>query len=262
MGRKKVGLALGGGAARGLSHIGVIEKLVSAGIPIDYIAGTSIGSIVGSFYAYTLDIERVKKLADGVGAHRLKLFSALTFPHTGLVRWDKVETFLKGDIGDVDFSDLKIPFCCVASDIDTGKEVILNKGPVWNAIRASSSIPGIFEMTEIDGHHLVDGGVLNQVPVDVVRKMGADIVIAVNVLPLNRIVEEKKDVNIFTILIKSTFLISYHMIEMELEKADVVISPDTQDIGYFDFHRTEESYEIGRVAAKKAVRKIKKLLGE
>ncbi|MDD5190714.1 MAG: patatin-like phospholipase family protein, partial [Dehalococcoidales bacterium] len=139
--RQKVGLALGGGAAKGLAHIGVLETLENAHIPIDMIAGTSMGAIVGAFYAHTGNLPSIHDLAVDLGKNRLRLFADLSIPRTGILSWRKVEKKLSSYLGKVDFTDLRIPFECAAVDIDTGTECVFSEGRVWDAIRASASIP-------------------------------------------------------------------------------------------------------------------------
>ncbi len=258
--RKKVGLALGGGAARGLAHLGVLEVLEREHIPIDMIAGTSIGALVGAFYAHTQNLPRMKALALEIGTNRLRYFSDLTVPRTGLLRWNRIENRLKKDIGGVRFEDLRIPFACVASDLDNGREAILNTGSVWEAIRASATIPGLLSIPSLNQRHLVDGGILNPVPVDIVKRMGADFVIAVNVLPSVE-GERHREINLFTVLIKSVYLFSYHIIESSLKQADIVIHPDTDPIGFVNFQRVNEAVLIGSLAAESAIPQIKARLG-
>ncbi|MEA1939613.1 MAG: patatin-like phospholipase family protein [Candidatus Caldatribacteriota bacterium] len=177
----KFGLALGSGSARGMAHIGVIQILEAYHIPIDMIAGTSIGSVVGSVYATGASVEKMKKAALAM-KHR-KSFSLFdpTIPRSGLISGNRAEEILnKIGLKDKTFDDLKIPFSAVATDIKTGAKVILNQGSVIKAVRASFSIPGIFTPVKYQDYYLVDGGVVDPVPVDVVQKMGANIIIAVS----------------------------------------------------------------------------------
>ncbi|HXX59362.1 MAG TPA: patatin-like phospholipase family protein, partial [Dehalococcoidales bacterium] len=236
--RKKVGLALGGGAARGLAHIGVLQVLEREGIPVDMIAGTSIGALVGAFYSYFLEVERIEQIAREVGVHRLRLFSDFGIPRTGLIRWTRLENRLKKVLGGVEFKDLRIPFACVASNIDTGREIIFNSGPVWEAVRASATIPGVLALNESFSEHYVDGGVLNPVPVSTVREMGADFIIAVNVLDPGKIMG-RHDHNFFSIIMKSMYLMSNRVTEEALKQADVVVVPDTNHIGFMDFQKVD-----------------------
>jgi NTE family protein len=254
--RKKVGLVLGGGAARGLAHLGVLEVLEREGIPIDMIAGTSIGAIVGAFYAHSKDIPLMENLAREVGANRLRLFGDIGIPRTGIIRWNRIETRLKKIIGDVNIEDLSIPFACVASDIDNGEEVTFKSGPLWDAIRASATVPGVLALNESYERHLVDGGVLNPVPVSTVKAMGADFIIAVNVLAPDKFMGQH-DHNFFSIIIKSMYLMSNRVIISAVKQADVVIVPNTNHIGFIDFQKVDEGIKVGRAAAELAIPEIK-----
>jgi NTE family protein len=187
----KIGLALGGGSARGLAHIGVIQVLQAYGIPIDIIAGTSIGSLVGSLYAAGDSVEKLEKSVSLLDKRKVLSLMDITFPRSGLVRGNRIEKMLiDWGLGDKTFEELNIPFAAVATDIESGERVILNQGNVADAVRASMSIPGIFVPVKYDDRYLVDGGVVDPVPVDLAKKMGADIVIAVSLAikrPPNRI---------------------------------------------------------------------------
>jgi NTE family protein len=263
MPRKKVGLALGGGAARGLAHIGVLEVLEREGIPIDMIAGTSMGAVVGAFYAHTRDVNLMKDLAVDFGKQRLRFFTDLTIPRTGILRWKWVEDRLKRHIGGVRFEDLKIPFCCTAVDIDNGEEVTLNDGLVWDAARASATVPVALSIHPWKGRYLVDGGVSNPVPVSCVKQMGADFIIAVNVLhdAMNRTSPRKgREHTIFTIMTKAVYIFSYRVIGSSLAGADVVIEPELGGIAYTDFQHAADCIRRGAVAAEAALPEIKRRL--
>ena len=176
---KKVGIALGSGSARGWSHIGVIRSLLEAGIPIDYTCGASIGALVaGSFAAGFLDpLDRwVRKLS---WSHIIG-FMDVMIPRSGLVEGEKISGYLRGVLSDPKIEELPVPFSAIATDLKTGKEVWLREGSLIDAIRASISLPGIFTPYGKNGQWLVDGGLVNPVPVSPCRAMGADIVIAVN----------------------------------------------------------------------------------
>ncbi len=176
---RKIGLALGSGSARGWSHIGVIQGLREEGIPIDIVCGTSIGSIVGgALAAGALDQldEWVRELSwpDIIG------FMDVIFPRSGLIEGDKIIKFFKKNFTDPNIEDLPIPFAAVATDLMSGREIWLKKGSLMDAVRASISMPGVFSPFKQGGQWLVDGGLVNPVPVSLCRAMGADIVIAVN----------------------------------------------------------------------------------
>lgn len=257
--KPKVGLALGSGAARGFAHIGVLKVLEKAGIPIDMIAGTSMGSLVGAFYAYGMPLEEMEEMAIKLGAKRLKFLLDPALPRTGLVRGRRIEETLRAVIGNVTFPALKIPFVCVATDIDSGEEVVLCEGPVWNAVRASCSVPVILTAVRRQGCYLVDGGLVNPVPVSVLKARGADIIIAVNVIPRHEI-PGKAAPGLFTIMMQTIHIASYQTIKASLAGADVVIEPQVGNIGYADFHRASECIMEGELAAKKALRKIRRRL--
>lgn len=177
----KFGLALGSGSARGMAHIGVIQVLEAYHIPIDMIAGTSIGAVVGSVYATGASAGKMKKAALAMKQRGSFTVFDPTIPFSGLISGNRAEEILnKIALQDKTFDDLKIPFAAVATDIKTGAKVILNQGSVIKAVRASISIPGIFNPVKYQDCYLVDGGVVDPVPVDVVQKMGADIIIAVS----------------------------------------------------------------------------------
>ncbi len=263
MSKKKIGLALGGGAARGLAHIGVLEALEQSAIPVDMIAGTSMGAIIGAFYSYTGDLPMIREMAIELGKKRLQLFTDIKIPRTGLLSWRKVEKELNKHLGNVRFEDLRIPFACTATDIDTGEEIVIKEGKVWDAIRASASVPVMLPITEIKDRHLIDGGILDPVPVRLVKGMGADIIIAVNVLPaLEKPSPKMHNHTVFSILLKTIYIFNNRIIEESLEGADIVIAPDTVEIGYTDFHKAEECIEQGKKAARKSLPKIKRLLRE
>ncbi|MBW2559076.1 MAG: patatin-like phospholipase RssA [Deltaproteobacteria bacterium] len=176
---RKIGLALGSGSARGWSHIGVIQGLREEGIPIDIVCGTSIGSIVGgSLAAGTVDQldEWVRELSwsDIIG------FMDLMFPRSGFIEGEKIISFFRKNFADPNIEDLSIPFAAVATDLMSGREIWLKSGSLMDAVRASMSMPGIFAPFKQGGQWLVDGGLVNPVPVSLCRAMGADIVIAVN----------------------------------------------------------------------------------
>lgn len=181
--KKKIGFALGGGSARGLAHIGVLKVLEEQGIFPDVIAGTSIGAIIGALYAGGHKPGEMEQLVLGLNWKKLITLVDMTFPVSGLFQGKKVVALLKSIIGDLKFEQLKYSFSCVATNIINGEQVVLREGSLLEAIRASISIPGIFTPVLISGKYLVDGGLVNSVPVSICREMGADIVIGINVIP-------------------------------------------------------------------------------
>ncbi len=178
----KIGLALGSGAARGLAHIGVLKVLEKEKIPIDLIAGTSMGALVGGAYAVGMSVDEMEKIAMEVDWKRLGRLMDFVIPRAGFINGKKVKTFIKTLVKNKKIEELKIPFATVATDIETGEEVVIQQGSIVEAIRASASIPGIFTPVRNGGKILVDGGLVNPIPISVVKKMGAGIIIAVNVI--------------------------------------------------------------------------------
>jgi len=174
-----VGLALGGGSARGWAHIGVIRALSEIGIDIDYIAGTSIGSVVGSVFA-SGNIKDLEEVAVQLNWKQIAYLFDVVLPKSGLIDGKKVAGFVQNHLRKTNIEELPIPFCAVSTDLNTGDEVIIKQGDIIEAVRASISIPGIFTPVRNNGRILVDGGLVNPVPVNVVREMGADFVIAVD----------------------------------------------------------------------------------
>jgi len=176
---KKLGIALGSGSSRGWSHIGVLNALEESEIKVDYISGTSIGSLVGAVYSIG-DIKAFEKFARSIDWKNIVSFIDVSFPVSGLISGKKLFKMLSEYYGESVIENLPIPYCAVAADVITGEEIRFNSGRVIDSVRASVAIPGVFTPFEHEGRVLVDGGIVNPVPVNVVRKMGADIVIAVD----------------------------------------------------------------------------------
>ena len=191
--KKKVGLVLGSGGAKGLSHIGVIKLLEEMDVKIDFIAGSSIGALIGGAYASGLSIKEIEDIAlESDLTSTAKLFSP-GFGKSGLVTGSKVQEFLTSILGNKNIEDLPIPFTAVATDIITGEEIHFNKGDLVEAIRASISIPIVFQPVILNNIVLVDGGLVNPVPINVVREMGADYIIAVNLQSSKNKSDSKSD---------------------------------------------------------------------
>jgi len=188
---KNIGLALGSGSARGWAHIGVIRALADAGIEVKCIAGTSIGSLVGAAFALN-KIDVLEAFARQLDWKQIVLFLDVTFPRSGLIDGEKITDFFRSHVREMKIEELPLPYCAVAADLSTGREVILNEGDLIEAIRASISVPGIFTPLKKNGGFLVDGGLVNPVPVSAARNMGADYVIAVD---LNHDIFDKKSAN-------------------------------------------------------------------
>jgi NTE family protein len=230
-GRKRVGLALGGGVGRGLAHIGVLNVLERAGISIDCVSGTSAGSIMGAVYCAGLGLERIRQEAQRLRWHHI---ASPAWPSRGLVSFHKLERWLVGKLGDLTFADLKIPFAAVATDLQTFEPVVLCKGRLAPAVRASCSFPGFVTPTEIDGRLLGDGFVTDSVPVSAVRALGAEYVIGVDILaPAIR-----KCWGALGYLVGGVEIMAQKAGQGVLQ-ADCTISPDLAGVNYLslDYHK-------------------------
>lgn len=267
--KKRVGLALGSGGARGMAHVGVLEVLEKEQIPIDMIAGSSAGALVGAFYAQGIGAREIRKIMVDASWGPLLPMVDLTISRSGLIEGRRVRNWLKENLGgDLQFSNLKIPFACVATDIMTGEEVLINKGSVLEAVRASISVPGVFTVNWRDGRFLADGGLTNPVPVNIVKNMGAEFVIAVDVIPdltpdKRRWLSKKgglREPGIIEVLMQSLYITSHALAETSARDADVVIKPQVAHIFPGDFHRTGEAILSGELAALDAMPGLKKKL--
>lgn len=262
--RKKIGLALGSGAALGLAHIGVLEVLKKEGVPIDMIAGTSAGAAIGAVYARYGGVDQVKGQLLNLNWKRLAPLVDLALLKSGFIGGRKVKEQLRAIIGDIEFGDLQIPLACVTTDIMTGEEVVITEGSVVEAVRASVSIPGIFTVAKRQGRYLVDGGLVNPVPVSVLKKMGADFIIAVNVIPdpAARFKQSGKfkPPSIISVIMQSFYIAAHSLVESCLEEADIIIEPQMAHIGAGEFHQAQECVSQGELAAQGAVPEIKRKL--
>lgn len=251
----RVGLALGSGSAKGFAHLGILKVLDREHIPIDLIAGSSIGSVFGALYASGADLSILEELCQHFRQQQL---IDVTVPKLGLIKGERIEALIRLLTKNATFEELKIPLFVVAVDIERREEVVFNKGSVAEAVRASISIPGIFIPKRLNGRLLVDGGVLNRVPIDVLRRAGADVVIGVD-LKYGGLSEGVKPVkNIFDVILTSIDLLEED--RNYREAADVLIEPEVAHIGLADFHKAEECIAIGVKAAEEALPKIKRLL--
>ncbi|MFQ5455167.1 MAG: patatin-like phospholipase family protein [Nitrospirota bacterium] len=285
-----VGLALGGGGARGSAHLGIIKVLEDAHIPIDIITGSSFGAIVGAMYAINPNAEVVKnKILSFLNSskfkrttiHFLKRYFKEVDEKRGLINnlrsyvrkgffygisLTKGSFISEGDfldnicnlVDDIDIEDTKIPFSCVAADIIEGEEVILSKGSLRKAICASCAIPGVFSPIIYQGKQLIDGGWVDEVPIVPAIKQGADVVIAVSasfVLESSDILKSGLD-----ILIRSNNITRNVLNDIQLKKSDVVITPDIGHINWTDFNKAYECIEKGERAARLKVEDIKRVI--
>jgi NTE family protein len=274
----KIGLVLGGGGARGLAHIGILKVLQREQIPIDVISGTSMGGIVGAMHAVGLSPDQMEAEATKRGdiGQIFKMID-LQLIGSGLVGGKRIKKMLVEMLGaETTFADLRLPFAVIATDYNSGREVVLKEGNVADAVRATMSVPGVFEPVEIGGYKLLDGGVLDNVPVGVARSLGAEKVIAVDVLPNFRLNEPGKDPVVPPLKTKKVpkayrqlwhveLVMISALTEFRLKESapDVIIRPDLpvdMDL-LLSFDRPQEAIECGVQAAEAALPQIRKLLG-
>lgn len=243
--RKKTGIAFGGGATRGLAHIGVIKVLEENNIKFDMVAGNSAGSIIGAFYAAGMTSNEMYDIAKNLNPADLL---GLNLKRKGLFKSDKLEALLIQYLDDRTFADLDLPFRCVAVNLHNGDLVELNEGPVVRAVRASCSVPGVFSPTPIDDMLLVDGGILNSVPGDVLLNMGATFTVAVN---LNSDRGQLSDPKTGFDVMWSAFKIAWNENTiLHLQDVDVVIAPDLKDFTYYDLKHIDKMVALGEQAAR------------
>ena len=261
MKKKKLGLALGAGGSRGVAHIGFLKALEEEGVKPDFITGSSMGSVIGAAYAAGFPIEEME-----TAVYKLRLLDLIapTGRRGGLFDTRKVRKLLEKYIGDLDFSDLKIPFRCVAVDMISQTVVEFSEGKVLDGVVASSSIPSIFRPTEKDGMRLIDGGILERVPFLQVRDMGADVVAAVDVLG-QRSTKEKCPSTIGVLLETIDVMDNYRTAtrrEKFADKIDFWIEPDLGDMSQYSLKQVrfarKKGYEVGKEYAAKIKEKLRK----
>ena len=252
--RKKVGLALGSGSAKGLVHIGVLEVLEERRVPIDLITGSSMGSVVGAIYASGTPAKLLHQLAAQICTMDYRKIFDMTMPRKGLVRGARVEAIIRTLTGDRIIEDLKIPYAAVATCLEDCATRVFTTGKVTDAVRASLSIPGVFEPVMMDGKTYVDGGVLDRIPADVARDMGADFVIAVDVGYQGGGRTTPK--TIMDVLLSSYELMEWEVMRTRLVTADVVLAPDTSGMSLSSFNLVEEFIARGRLAALAAMEEL------
>ncbi len=247
MARPTIGLALGSGGLRGLAHIGALRVLEQANIPVDLIAGCSIGGLIGALYASGLESETIFKLAKTL---KRRHWLDFVVPKMGLIAGDRTLATLRLLTKRQQFSELAIPLSVVATDLKTGREVVFNDGEVAAAVRASISVPGIFVPYKLDDMLLVDGAVVNPTPVDIAHRMGADIVVAVDLLPVNG---EVTPTNIFDILVQTIDIALRQLIKPREPYCDILVKPDVGHISPSSFDAIDECIALGTAAMEAAL---------
>ncbi|OGW39597.1 MAG: patatin [Nitrospirae bacterium GWD2_57_9] len=258
--RPRVALALGGGAARGFAHVGVLRVLEQEKIPVDLIVGTSVGSLIGAIYAHHLNSFELEWTAFTLQKEDLFDFGVLSaFTGMGLVKGDRLEEFVRTKVPVADIEQLKLPFAAVATDLNRGTRVVLESGSVAKAVRASSSIPGVFTPLDYQGKLLVDGGLVENIPIGLAREKGADIVIAVDI---SENVTNFDISNLVDVVLQSVNIVFSENTAYKKKGADILLTPAVDDFGMFDFTRKKQCMQAGIEAAEKALPEIRKAIRE
>jgi NTE family protein len=243
----RIGLALGGGAARGFAHIGVIKVLEANGIRPDFIAGTSAGSVVGSLYASGLSGFQLQNMALQIKEDELTDWS---LPNRGVLKGEALQDFINKAVANRPIEKLAKPFGAVATDLATGEMVVFRRGNTGMAVRASSTVPGVFQPTSINGHEYVDGGLSSPVPIQAVRDMGADFVIAVDI---GQTPHGSKTDGMMSELLQTFTIMGSAIKRHELRDADFVIRPQTANVAASDFDDRHLAIMEGEKAATQAL---------
>lgn len=243
----KVALVLGAGASKGFAHVGVIKVLESQNIPIQMVVGTSAGSFVGSLYASGYNGFALQDIAMKL---QKKEVAELTIPDNGFIKGERLRDFINAKVRNQPIEKLKLPFLAVATDIRTGKEIVFNTGNTGMAVQASAAVPGIFQPARFSGNAYVDGGLVNPLAVDVARRYGADLVIAVDI---TYGVENSIPTSTMETIMKSFEIMYHHIAQTPVGQADVVIKPQVGFMGAADFDKRHEAILAGEKAAWEAM---------
>lgn len=249
MKKEKIGLALSGGSVLGAAHIGVLKAIEELELKVEYVSGTSIGSLVGALYVSGKNWKEIKEIADEMNWIEV---SKLSLSNYGLLSNEKLGNIVKENIGELDFEDTEIPFAVITVNVSTGKKKTLLKGSISNAVMASSAIPGIFIPVEIDGDLYCDGGVMENVPVSALKELGANYKIAVD---LNAAHKYNKPDNIVDLLLNTFDMMLVNSAQYQTKEADLVITPDLSEFDYLQTDKVDELVEAGYEEAKKVLKK-------
>jgi NTE family protein len=267
--KKKIGLALGSGGAKGFAHIGVLKVLEREGIKIDMIAGSSMGAVIGALYGVHMNATALEKITTGF---ELKNYFDIGLPRSGLIKGDKLEKYLRKLLNNLKFKDLPFQLFVCATDLVSDKEIVFNEGDLTKAIRASISIPGLFYPVENKERILIDAGIKDPLPIDILKQNGCDFIIAVNLvkeedrMPVyesatNVQSKKLKLPNILDISTKSEEMIEEEIVYFRKckKKTDILIEPEVSSKDFFNFKKQKELIRAGEIAAEKKIRKIKRL---
>lgn len=250
----KLGLALGGGGARGFAHLGVLKAFDENNIKFDYIAGTSVGSLVGALYASGLTGEQIIEISKTLNKKDIKNNKIMFMPSSTM----GIQAIIKNNLGDIDIKELKTPFCAVAVDMKSGNEVNIKSGNLAKAVAGSCAVPGVFTYVDFDDFRLQDGGLQNTIPSDVVKSMGADFVVSVDCNPNRGYgTDSTKLMDILSATIR--ILMKSNAVKGKFY-SDVIIEPDTKRFKSTKLKGAEEMIEEGYKAGLEKIAEIKELL--
>jgi NTE family protein len=251
----KIGLALGGGAARGFAHIGVIKALEAQGIVPEIVVGTSAGSVVGSLYASGLNGFALQKTALAMDEATISDWALPLFgKSTGVLKGEALQSYVNKAVGNVPMERLKIRFGAVATDLKTGQPILFNKGNTGMAVRASSAVPSVFQPVKIGAKTYVDGGLVAPVPVKFTKDMGAEFIIAVNI---SSATEGAATASSLDVLMQTFSIMGQRLNHFELKEADIVITPNLGNMGSADFSNRNLAILAGEQAAASVMPQIK-----
>jgi len=252
----KIALVLGAGASKGFAHVGVLKILESHKIPIHMIVGTSVGSFVGSLYAYGYSAYQIQEMSFPLQREDLL---DLTIPDNGFVKGEKLENYVNWAVRNTPIEKLQIPFYAVATNIQTGEEIVFGTGNTGTAVRASCSIPGIFRPAKISDSMYVDGSVVSPLAVDAARRYGADVVIAVDI---SSTLDGSAPQSTIETILQSISIMNAKMSQIQVGRADVVIKPNVGYIGSADFSKRHEAILEGEKATLDALPKINQIISK
>lgn len=247
---KHIGLALGGGAVLGAAHIGVIRALEEAEIKISYITGTSIGAVIASLYAFDKSWQEIKNIALEV---KWLEISGMKISKYGLLSNDKIGELISSHLGPVNIEDSSIPLAVVATDISHGKKIMLDHGRLSTAVKASACLPGIYAPIEYNDSLLIDGGIMENIPVPSLEKLGAEYTIGVDLFAKHNF---QKPENIFELLINTVDLTMVNARNIQAGQADLLIEPDLARFNIYDTDQISDLIEQGYISAKKTLNMI------
>lgn len=254
--KTKLGLALGGGGCRGIGHIGALKAFEELGVKFDYVAGTSVGSIVGSLYALGKSADEMIEIVKGL---KKKEITKGSIPFIKPAKSERLEEVLNRIYGDIlVFSELKVPLSVVCTDLKTGKEVDFDYGNVAKVVSGSCAVPGVFTPVVHENMHLIDGGLRNNVPVDVVKKMGANVVFAIDVNHLRG--SGTGSLSTISVLTSTIGIMMQSKIDKTLEMADLIFEPSLETFSPLKLEDIDEMIQIGYDTVMANKQKIEKML--